>query len=443
MRLSVAAARSALAGAVLVAVAGAAGAAPKIHEVTSPGGITAWLVNEPSVPVISMSVRVEGGSAYDPAERPGMAQMLAGLMTEGAGDLDAVAYNLAVERIAASISYSMGEDHITADLRTLARNRDEAFRLFALTMAEPRFDADAVERVRGQALAGLRRDQEDASWQARRRFEETMLAGHPYASQGDGTVEGLQAITADELKQAARQRFARDRLTIGVVGDITPGDLAGLLDRTFGPLPATSDLGGLPEWQPTDVGGVKVVEMDFPQSQIVFGLPGLKRDDPDWYAAYVLNIALGGGGGLTSRLATEVREKRGLAYSVYTYLMPRDHAGIWIGAAGTRNDRVVETLDVIRAVLANVRENGLKPEELADAKTFANGSFPLNLTSSGKIADLLVAMQENDLGIDHMERRAALIDAVDAAAVKRVAERLLHPGRLLFAVAGKPAGIGG
>lgn len=443
MRLSVAAARGALAGLVLVAAAGGAQAAPKIHEVTSPGGITAWLVNEPSVPVISMAVRVEGGSAYDPADRPGMAQMLSGLMTEGAGDLDAVAYNLAVEKIAASISYSMGEDHITADLRTLSRNRDEAFRLFALTMAEPRFDADAVERVRGQALASLRRDQEDASWRARRQFEETMLAGHPYASQGDGTVEGLQAITADGLKEAARQRFARDRLTIGVVGDIMPDELAGLLDRTFGALPATSDLGGLPEWQPTDVGGVKVVEMDFPQSQIVFGLPGLKRDDPDWYAAYVLNIALGGGGGLTSRLATEVREKRGLAYSVYTYLMPRDHAGIWIGAAGTRNDRVVETLDVIRAVMANVRENGLTPEELADAKTFANGSFPLNLTSSGRIADLLVAMQEHGLGIDHMERRAALIDAVDAAAVKRVAERLLHPGRLLFAVAGKPAGIGG
>jgi len=423
--------------------AGPAAAARQVEQVTSPGGIVAWLVREPAVPVISMRFAFQGGSAFDPAGQEGLAAMLADLMTEGAGDLDALAFQGRLEALQARFSVDAGDDSIGGSLSTLSEYRDQAFALAGLALGQPRFDEDALARVRGQMQTGLRQHQANPNWRARRTFEEAVFGEHPYGRAAEGTEASLAAIGREDLLRAARLRFTRDRLLIGVVGDIGAEELGPLLDRTFGQLPAASplpELPPLPDWRP---GLLKVVRMDFPQSSIVFGLPGMKRDDPDWYAAFLLNTALGGGGGLTSVLAEEVREKRGLAYSVYSYLMPRKLGGLWVGGAGTRNERAHETLQVLRDVLQRISIRGIDADELARAKTYVNGSFPLALTSSGRIAGLLVTMQENELGIDYMEKRQDLIDRVSVEDVKRVASRLLSPEKLSVVVAGAPEGIDG
>lgn len=230
-------------------------------------------------------------------------------------------------------------------------------------------------------------------------------------------------------------------MLIGVVGDITAEELGPLLDRTFGGLPEKVRRPELAMTTPADTGHVEVVHQAIPQSQVMFGGAGIARDDPDWYAAYVLNYVLGGGG-LTSRLSDEVREKRGLAYSVYSSLYPLDHAALHIGGVGTRNESVGEALQVIRDELQRVYDDGISAEELRDAKTYINGSFPLTLTSSGRIASLLVAIQRNELGIDYIEQRPALIDAVSLDDVRRVARRLLRPQDMLVVVVGDPQGLG-
>ena len=292
-------------------------------------------------------------------------------------------------------------------------------------------------------LTRLSRDLEDPNTVANRTWFDRAFAGHPYHKPVWGYPETVKAITAEDLKAFARSRLSRDALVIGVVGDVTPEELGPLLDGAFGALPSEGDPSRtIPEAEPRNLAQLEVIRRQIPQSAIAFGLPGIKRDDPDWYAAHVMNYVLGGGG-FNSRLMEEVREKRGLTYGVYTYLYPLDHAGVWLGGVATQNARVGETLDVIRATLRRFVEDGATEKELADAKTYINGSFPLSLTGSSRIARLLVSIQRNELGLDYLDRREALMNAVTREDVQRVARRLLDPDKLLTVVVGDPKGVGG
>jgi len=416
-------------------------AAAKIEQVRSPGGITAWLVHEPSVPVISVSFDFRAGGLYDAAGKKGTANMVSGLLDEGAGDLDSLAFQQRLEELAVRLSFDSGRDSFSGDLKTLTANRDAAFDMLRLALSAPRFDDEAVERIRRQIMVGLKRKEKDPDAIANRAWFRIAFADHPYALPNDGTEESVGRITPDDLRDYVTRAFARDNLTIGVVGDISAADLAPLLDRTFGHLPATPAAVAVPDAHPAGAGQVEVIEQAIPQSRVVFGADGIKRSDPDWYAAYVLNYVLGGGG-LTSRLSDEVREKRGLAYSVYSYLYPLERAAVHIGGVGTRNESVGQAIDVIRGELRRVRDEGISAEELADAKTYLNGSFPLRLTSGGRIANLLVAIQRHDLGLDYIDQRPALINAVTLEDIRRVAKQLLQPENLLIVVVGRPTDVG-
>lgn len=416
-------------------------AAPtEITEVVSPGGIKAWLVQEPSVPVISVEFIFTGGAALDPAGKEGLANMVSGLLDEGAGELDSLAYQTRLEDLAVRLRFNSGRDRFGGSFKTLTRNRDAAFEMLRLAINEPRFDSVPVERIRQQIIVGLTRELEDPGSIASRTWFETAFPDHVYGRPADGTIDSVRAITTDDLEQFVAQRFARDNLIIGVVGDITPEDLGPLLDRAFGGLPATATPVDVPDVVPPDDDRLTVVRKDIPQSVVFLGMRGIKRDDPDWYAAFVMNYVLGGGG-LGSRLNDEVREKRGLAYSVYSYLLPLQHTGIYAGGVGTQNARVGESLDIFRSELRRLRDEGITAEELADAKTYLNGSFPLRLTSGAGIARLLVAIQRQNLGIDYIDRRPDYINAVTLDDIKRVAQRLLTPDNLLIVVVGDPEGI--
>lgn len=432
---------------VAAVTAGAAGlaanghAASKVERVVSPGGIEAYLIEEPAIPFMSLALHFKGGAALDPAGKDGLAYMVSGLLDEGAGELDSQAFRTELEDRAIRLSFDAGRDSFTGQLKTLTVQRDRAFELLRLALVEPRFDAEPVERIRHQIQASLRRRAEDPDYVVSRTWFENALPDHPYGRPVQGTIESLNAITTGDLRHFVRERLAKDNLVIGVAGDISAEELGPLLDRAFGDLPETSASLDIPFAQPAG-GDTVVVRKNVPQSRVMFGHGGIAREDPDFYAAYVANHILGGGG-FTSRLTDEVREKRGLAYSVYSYLYPMDHAPLWLGGLGTANVSVDQAIRLVRQEVARMAAGEIDAEALGDAKTYLTGSFPLRLTSNDQIAGMLVSMQVNDLGIDYLERRNDYIEAVTLDDVRRVAARLYDPADLLVVVVGDPEGLQG
>ncbi len=413
--------------------------ATTIQRVVSPGGIEAWLVQEPAVPLIAVDFAFGGGSIQDPPGKGGTANLVASLLGEGAGDLDSKAFTEALERKAIEMNFSVGRDNITGSLRTLTENRDAAFDMLRLALTAPRFDAGDVELNRAQILSMLRRETTSPVDIANRRWWETAFAGHPYGRPVNGTPETLGAVTIDDLKTYTHRVLARQNLKVAVVGDIDAETLKPLLDHVFGALPAKPDLIPVANVMPAGLGRQIDVSLDVPQAVIDFGGPGLARQDPDFMAAYLINHILGGGSS-DSRLYQEVREKRGLAYSVSNSLVWLDHTAVFLGGTATRADRASETVDHIEKEIRRFAEQGPTAAELAEAKNYVTSSFVLNLDASTKIASFLVQLQLDNLGIDYFQRRSALIDAVTLDDAKRVAKRLLDNG-MLVTVVGRPEGV--
>lgn len=414
--------------------------AVEVTRVVSPGGIEAWLVEDHANPLVSMQFAFEGGSELDPADKAGLANLAASTMDEGAGDLDSQTFQRRLTDNAIQLRFKAGIDTFSGHVRTLTETSDMAFGLLHQAMTQPRFDVEPVARLKSQIQAGIRRDSEAPGTIAYNALFDGLFPGHGYAQRSDGTEETVAAITTDDLHAFVRTRLSRANLKIGVVGDIKPDRLGVLLDSTFGTLPATVSGARALDVKPTSTGRVRVIEKDIVQSTIVFGHQGPKRDDPDYYGVLIMNHILGGGG-FTSRLYEEVREKRGLAYSVGTSLYPLDHAGLIVGNAGTENARVAETIAIIRDEWRRMASGDVDAQTLGDAKTYVTGSFPLAFTSTSKIARVLVAMQMNGLGIDYLDRRNAYIDAVTLEDVKRVASQYLAADQLDIVVVGKPVGV--
>lgn len=411
--------------------------AMEIERVVSPGGIEAWLVQEDEVPVIVMEVAWKGGAATDPEGKSGVANMVSGLLDEGAGELSSSEFQIRMQDIAARMSFSADSDYFNGTLTTLATHKEEAFELFSMAITEPRFDEDAVERIRGQIATILVRNRQSPDWIATNNWYKAAFGDHPYARDEDGTPESIAAITRDDLAAFTEKALAKDNLKIAVVGPVSPSELRVLLDKTFGEL---ADEAQVPEVPPVKVAGdgeVQVVIRDFPQSVMVFGLQGVAREDPDFIPAYVMNYILGGGS-FSSRLTEEVREKRGLAYSIGSYLYPMEHAAMLLGQVGTKNERVGQTLSLVHKEMARMAEEGVSEQELKDAKTYLTGSYPLRFMSNSSIANQLLGIQIAGYGIDYVDRRNGLIEEVTREDVARVAKRLLKPDELLVTIVGKP-----
>ena len=412
----------------------------EVQRVVSPGGIEAWLVQDHTNPIISLELAFRGGAALDPAGKEGLATMVSGLIDEGSGDLDSQAFQGTLEQLSIRLSFDSGFDAFDGSLRTLTQNRDKAFELLRLAITEPRFDEEPVERIRAQILAGIKARENDADRIAARTFRRLMFDGHAYAREVDGTEASIAAVTREDLADFVKRRFARSNLTIGVAGDIDAAELSRLLDETFLMLPEEPADEGIEDVEVQAKGDVVVVQQDVPQSSVVLGHGGIKRDDPDFYAAYVVNYILGGGS-FASRLYEEVREKRGLAYSVYSYLNGLDHGALVIGGVGTANERVAESVALIREEWARMAGSGPSAEELEAAKTYLTGSYALRMTSSGRIAGMLVGIQLEDLGIDYIDKRNGYIEAVTLEDAQRVAARLYDPESLSVVVVGQPEGL--
>jgi zinc protease len=415
---------------------GPALAAIDIERVVSPGGIEAWLVREDTVPMIAVAFAFRGGTAQDPPGKPGVANMLSGLLDEGAGDLDSQAFQDRLDEYSIGLSFNAGRDAFSGRLRTLTENRDEAFRLLGLALTAPRFDAEPVERIRAQIVSGIRSRERDPDSIAAETWMRAAFPDHPYGNPNDGTLESVAAISVDDLRAYRANVFARANLRIGVVGDIDPAALGRLLDETFGPLPAEPNL--VPVADVVPAAGARIdIEMAIPQTVIRFGGNGIRRNDPDFIPAYVANHIFGGGG-FTSRLYSEIREKRGLAYSIGTYLSPFQHGAVFAGGTATRADRAEESIALIESEMRRFAAEGPTEEEVAKARSYLIGNYPLRFDSSVEIAGQLLAIQLDELGIDYVNRRNDLIRAVTVEDVRRAARRLFGGGDLIVTRVGRP-----
>jgi zinc protease len=433
-----AAAASALIALSIVVGSAPAAHATKIERVVSPGGIEAWLVREPALPLIAMEFAIRGSADQDPVDKPGLANLAADLLDEGAGPYDSAAFHDRLDRKAIELSFRSGRDYLRGTLRTLKDNRHEAFELLRLALTEPRFDPAAVERIRAQTVSRLQRESVSPNEMASRNWWATAFPNHPYGRPVKGTIESLPRITVDDLKAYAGRVLGRDNLKIAIVGDIDAAGAAELLDRTFGGLRAKAELTPVENVAPQGIGRRIVIPLDVPQAVVNFGAPGIGRDDPDFMAAYIVNHILGGGS-FSSRLYREVREKRGLAYGIHGSLIWMNSASLLLGSTATRADATGQSIEIIEREITRMAEEGPTEEEFAKAKTYLKGSFALGLDTSNRIASQLIQMQIDNLGIDYVEHRPALIDAVTLADAKRVAKRMLSG--LLITVVGRPAGV--
>jgi zinc protease len=431
--------RHAVAALLVLPLVSAPALATTIERVVSPGGIEAWLVHEPAVPMIAVDFAFVGGAAQDAPGKGGTATMTASLLDEGAGDIEAKAFHARLERKAIELGFQAERDTLRGTLRTLSANKDEAFDYLRLSLTQPRFDPTDVEVIRAQIMSLLRRASTSPTDIANQRWWQVAFADHPYGRPVNGTLDSVPTLTTADLRDYTHRVMARSNLKVAVVGDIDAESVKVMLDRVFGALPAEPDLRPVANVVPQGQGRRVVVNVDVPQAVMTFGGPGIARKDPDFMAAYLVNHILGGGA-FSSRLYQEVREKRGLAYSVYDSLVWLNHSALFLGGTATRADRANETLEVIDREIHRLAEQGPTERELAEAKAYLNGSFVLNLDTSSKIAALLVQLQLDGLGIDYFTRRPEMINGVTLDDARRVAKRMLDGG-MLVTVAGHPEGL--
>jgi zinc protease len=421
----------------LLLLAPAAAEALEVRTVPSPQGVETWLSEEHTIPMIAVSISLQGGSAYDPAGKAGLASLTASLLDEGAGDLDSDAFKEALEARAIRLGFAAGRDYLTVTLTTLSENADEAFRLLALALQQPRFEADAIERMRAQMIASLKQDEEDPGTIAAKAWAKAYYGTHPYAQPGDGTEESVAALTADDIRGFARAHLVRGGAKVAVAGDVTEARVRAFLQQVFGPM-QVGNVTAVPRFAGPAKAGMETIPMDIPQPAVVFGVPGPMRLDPDFMPTYVANYIFGGGG-FSSRLMEEVRDKRGLTYGIGTGVGPARAASVVSGSVQSEKAKVLTAIEVTKAEMRRFAEGGATAMELADAKTYLTGSFSLALDSNSKIANALNGFQRDGLGPDYVEKRNALIEAVTLQQVNAMARKYYDADKLVMVLAGTPA----
>ena len=414
-------------------------AATEIQEVTSPGGITAWLVQEPSIPMVAIQFSFRGGASQDAAEKLGATNLMVGLLEEGAGPLNATQFAERSDELGARFRFNTGRDSVSISASMLTSNLDESVALLRLALVEPTFGEVAFERVRGQVNSSIRSDANDPQSIGGTAFRAMTFPNHAYGLPTDGTLETVAALTPEDMRAAHARALGKNNVYIGVVGDITPEALGQVLDALLGALPEVP-ADSVSEVAPVLEAGTTVIEFTTPQSVVVFAQPGLKRENPDYLAAYVLNHIVGGRSS-TARLNVEVREKRGLTYGISSFLLPYEHAALYMGSFNSGNQTVAEAVSIVQAEWAKIAAEGVTAEELAVAKRYLTGAYPLRFDGNAEIAGILAGLQVADLPITYIAERNALVDAVSLEEINRVAAALYQPEKLRFVVTGQPEGL--
>ncbi|SLN68219.1 Peptidase M16 inactive domain protein [Aquimixticola soesokkakensis] len=423
-----------------VAFAPTARAAVDIQTLKTPGGINVWLVEEHSIPFTALEIRFKGGAVLDRPGKRGEVNLMMALIEEGAGDMDAQGFAKAREALAASYKFDAYDDGVAISAKFLTENRTQAVDLLRTALMETRFDEDAVERVKGQVQSIIASEATDPGDIAIQTFDRLAFAGHPYATSLDGTPVSVEGLTRDDMFTTRDRILTRDRLYVSAVGDISAAEVSALVDRLFAGLPEVG--APLPDHATYQLaGGTTIVPFDTPQSIAVFGHEGIRRNDPDYVVAYIVNEIFGGG--REARLMSEVREKRGLTYGIGTYLLPSDYSELILGQFASANDKMGEALAVVRQEWAEMAQTGITQEELDAAKTYLTGAYALRFDGNAPIAKIMVGMQMIGLGPEYVQDRNAMVEAVTLEQANAMAKRLYDPEALHVVVVGDPLGVEG
>jgi zinc protease len=426
--------------AVLMAVTPPLAYAFEVLRVQSSQGLEAWLVETPELPVIALYIAFrDAGSVADLPKRQGLATFGARMLTEGAGELDASAYQERLAALGASLTFTADRETLVGRLEAVRDHRHQTFELLRLALTNPRFDADAIERVRKSRLAELARLAADPNYVARRTWWQGVFPNHPYGRDPEGTEADIASITAEDLRSTFMQRIAKGNLIISAAGAISVAELAEALDRVFGDLPdrGMTSAAPAPVLKPSPP---LIVRLPFPQSSCVFGHVGVRPTSLDYFPALVLNHIVGGGT-LTSRLFVELREKRGLVYSVRTTLEPLANESLLVGWFATENDKVPTAIELVRHEWRRLASGDVSETDIDAAKAFLKGALPVSLDGTSAMAGRLLTVQRLGLDMDHLTAWNAKVDAVTAEMVRALARRLMRPDDLTFAVAGDPTGM--
>jgi zinc protease len=411
--------------------------AADIQEVTSRSGVTAWLIEDHKLPLVSMHFAFRGGLEQDPADKQGLATLTMDLLTEGAGEYDAAAFQQELADHSITLHFDAGRDDLGGSLKCLSSDRQMAFGLLRDALAKPHFDAESVERMRAAQMAALQSQFGNPGWQARYALFQRIFGGHPYGERRLGSPKTLVSITRNDIVNFAAHHLARDNLVVAVAGDMTRQQLAAALDQMFGDLPKHAHLAHVNEIVWPDMPASILVSRAGTQTELLFAMPGPKRKDPDWFAAEIANYVLGGGG-FSSRLMHDVRDKKGLTYGISTDLSPMEHGGLIVGEAATDNPKTAEAWETARDTMHEFYDNGPTDEEITAAKDYLTGSLPLMMTSTDEISGLLVDIQLQRLGREYLDRRNDMIRAVTKDDVQKAVHRWFNPDSVTLSMVGSP-----
>ncbi|PZX46283.1 zinc protease [Roseinatronobacter thiooxidans] len=410
-----------------------------ITPVTSPSGLTAWLVEERSIPFVSLDLIFAGGATLEDDAQAGVVNMMTALLSEGAGDMDAQAFAARSEELATRIRFDAGRDSVSVSVRFLTEDAEAVIDHLRLALTEPRFDEDAIARTRGQLLAQLRRDVLEPNTIASRAFARAAFQDHPYGRESNGTPETIAALDRDALVAAHQGAIARDNVFIGAAGDISAEDLGVLLDRLFEGVPDTG-------WHMPEraeflaEAGLEIIPFDGPQSVVAFGHAGIARDDPEFLTAFVVNEVFGGGR-FGTRLMRNLREERGLTYGIGAFLSSGALGESYQGRLSTDNANVEIVIELLREEWARMASDGVTQEELERIQTYLTGAYPLRFDGNSSIASIMASMQYQGFDIDYVNQRNDMIAALTLEEVNDVASRLYDPDALFFVIVGQPVGL--
>lgn len=411
----------------------------EIQRFVTPGGVSVWLVSEPSIPILSLEMAWKGGETSDPEGLEGLSDSVVYNMNEGAGDLDSLGFQTRMEELNMSFGCSTGNDWTSCSSSMLTDNASDAMDLIATAFAAPRFDVGPFERFQRENLIAIKQRETSPNWLARKALTDAMYPDHPYARRT--SAESIAMLTPELAREQMRKLMVKDRLLVTAVGAVTPEELAPMIDEVMGGLPETSETGTVPDVTlPAALAEPIIVDLPQPQSLVSFAAPGLPRDHPDFFTAYVLNYTVGGGG-FESRLMKTLRVEKGLTYGVYTGLSTSDHLNTWNGGGQTKNESAGEFLAGIHDEFNQFVDAGVTPEELSDAKAYLTGSYPLGFDSNAKIADQMMGVRQEELGIDYFDTRNANVNAVTLDDVNRVARDYLAPDKFTYVIVGQPEGL--
>jgi len=401
-------------------------AAPIAHREVLPNGIVLLVAERPGVPIVAVRVFLRAGAAFEPKDHAGLANLTGALLTRGTARRTGPELDSAIEFVGGSLEAGAGRDGLTASLSILKRDLTLGLDLLGEVVLSPTFPAQELTRKAAQIQAAIKRSEEDPGTVAGRALARLVFANHPYGTPVEGTIESVGKLTRDDVVDFHRTHVRPDTTIVAVVGDITVDEARGEILKRFGgwTRPATP----APTASPAPGGGPprsETITKDLTQATILLGRQAVRQVDPDYFPLAVASYILGGGS--ASRLYGRVRDEGGLAYAVFSYVSPGRYGAAFTVSAQTRTAETAKVVDILRAELGRMTRDPVKDDELKLAKDYLIGSFPLRLDTTAKVADFVIAIEEQGLGLDYADRYKASIAKVTAADVHRVAQKFFAP----------------